>query len=311
MDHHGCSYTDYITHIIDKLLDQIDQGDENALIDLQQVEVGYCDHHTDSFASDHSREVSTSYQVAELTKNATPSAPCSVIRDFNIQSKTVGYLALESTDFDFIGPDRLPVNINSINSCLQVADMILSTKKPNYCEARIPIVSGLNVKACETYLQGYPDNRLIQYIRFGFPLSIYNGSELHNMEVSIHYSAIQYPHDIKKYLKTEIELGAMLGTAGVVNHPEFHCSPLMSRPKEGETRSVILDLSYPKGRSLNDHVYKDLFAGNLFALKLPFIDGITQEIINTENDSVLFKVHIARAFRNLPVDPADCLKFGL
>ena len=310
LDHHGCSYTDYITQMIDKLVDQIDQGDADALTGLHQVEAGYWDHHTDSFVSDCSREVGASYQVAEPVKNATSPTHCFMIRDFNIQSKTVGYLALESIDFEFVGPDRLPVSINSIDTCLR-ADVILSTNKPNYCEARIPIVSGLKVKAWETYLQGYPDNRLMQYIRFGFPLSIHNSSDLHNSEVSNYYSAVQYPHDTRKYLDKEIELGAMLGPVEVVNHPEFHCSPLMSRPKEGDTRRVILDLSYPKGSSLNDHVSKDRFDGNLFALKLPSIDSFTQEIINTDNDPVLFKVDVARAFRNLPVDPADCLKFGL
>ena len=257
LDHHGCSYTDYITQIIDKLVDQIDQGDDEALTGLHQAEMGYCDHHTASFASDPSCKVTDSYQVTETAENATPSMRGCTIYDFNIGSKTVGYLALESTDFEFIGPDRLPVNITSIDSCLRVADVILSTDKPNYCEARIPIVSGLKVKAWETYLQGYPDNRLIQYIRFGFPLSIHKCSELHNIEVSNHYSAVQYPHDIKKYIDKEIELGAMLGPVEVVKHPEFYCSPLMSRPKEGDTRRVILDLSYPKGNFLNDHVSKD------------------------------------------------------
>ena len=111
--------------------------------------------------------------------------------------------------------------------------MILSTNKPNYCEARIPIVSGLKVKAWETYLQGYPDNRLIQYIRFGFPLSIHKRSELHNIEANNHYSAVQYPHDIKKYIDKEIELGAMLGPVDVVKHPEFHCSPLVPPQRRG------------------------------------------------------------------------------
>ena len=311
LEHHGCSYTDYIIQIIDKLVEQMEEGSADASADLQQVEARYRDHHIDSFVSDCSREVSASNQVAEHVKNATSSTRCCTIRDFNIQSKTVGYLALESTDFEFIGPDRLPVSINSIETCLRVADVILSTSKPNYCEARIPILSGLKVKAWETYLKDYPHKRLIQYIRFGFPLSIHNRSDLHNREVSNHYSAVQYPHDIKKYKDKEIELGAMLGPLEVVNHTEFHCSPLMSRPKEGDTRRVILDLSYPKGGSLNDHVSKERFDGNLFALKLPSIDSFTQEIINTDNDPVLFKVDVARAFRNLPVDPADCLKFGL
>ena len=52
-----------------------------------------------------------------------------MVRDFNIPTKTV---ALEATYFNFIGPDRPPVNINLIGTCLQVADVILSTNKPNY-----------------------------------------------------------------------------------------------------------------------------------------------------------------------------------
>ena len=61
LDHHGCSYTDYITQIIDKLVDQIDPGDDEALIGLHQAEMGYCDHHTASFASDPSCKVTNSY----------------------------------------------------------------------------------------------------------------------------------------------------------------------------------------------------------------------------------------------------------
>ena len=58
-------------------------------------------------------------------------------------------------------------------------------------------------------------------------------------------------------------------------------------------------------------MYPRIDYGNLFALKLPSIDTFTQEIISTDNDPVLFKVDVARLFRKLPVDPADCLKFGL
>ena len=161
------------------------------------------------------------------------------------------------------------------------------------------------------YLHHYPDDRLIQYIKFGFPLSIQNPSQLHNKDVCNHHSALQYPIDIQKYLDKEIKLGAMLGPFEAVCHPGYHCSPLMSRPKEGDSRRVILDLSYPRGNSVNDQVSKERFDGNLFALKLPSIDTVVQDIVDIKDDPVLFKVDIARAFRNLPVDPADSLKFGL
>ena len=53
----------------------------------------------------------------------------------------------------------------------------------------------------------------------------------------------------------------MLGPSNTINHTEFHCSPLMTCPKEGDSRREILDLSYPKGNSLNDYVTKDFFDG--------------------------------------------------
>ena len=246
--HHACSYTTYMSHIIDQLLSDIELFESTGEAELHQLKVGYCDHQSGLPAA-HGGHINN-------TKT---------FRDYNIPDKTVGYLALEATSFEFFGPDRAPVKIDSIETCLRVADVILSTKKPNYREARIPIESGLNVKMWEKYLHHYLDDRLIQYIKFGFPLSIQNPSQLHNKDVCNHQSALQYPIDIQKYLDKEIKLGVMLGPFEVVRHPGYHCSPLMSRPKEGDSRRVILDLSYPRGSSVNDQVSKERFDGNLFA----------------------------------------------
>ena len=172
LDPHGCSYTDYVVHIIDPLLSQIDLAEQSFESESPQVEVEYCDHHIVSFDPDRICNVSSANTVKTLTQGSNSRLRYDTVRDFNIPRKTVGYSALEATDFKFIGPDWPPVDINSIDTCLQVADAILFTNKPNYREARIPIVSGLNIRAWETYLKGYPDDRLIQYIRFGFPLSI-------------------------------------------------------------------------------------------------------------------------------------------
>ena len=152
------------------------------------------------------------------------------LSDYNIPTKKVGYLAMENTDFRFVGPDRPPVTIDSIDKCLQVANIIRNTGLPNYRMARIPLTSGLNIPAWEHELQGYPDDRLLQYLKFGFPLSLTSPDSLHNQEVSNHFSAPQYPQDIQKYLSKETSLGAMLGPVDSINSKEFHCSPLMSRP---------------------------------------------------------------------------------
>ena len=96
-----------------------------------------------------------------------------------------------------------------------------------------------------------------------------------------------------------------------VEFNEFHCSPLLTRPKDGNKRRIILDLSYPKGNSVNDTVNRSFFDGYPFLLKLPTIDDIVNEITKDDCEKDLFKIDIARAFRNLRVDPADAFKFGI
>ena len=123
-----------------------------------------------------------------------------LIRDFNYPNKTVGYLSQESTDFEFIGPDRHPVAIPTLPQLMDIADIIRGTGFPNCKVARIPILSGLNVKAWESYLQDYSDKRVVQYIRFGFPLSLIEAGELGNKELTNHYSACQYPEEVQKYI---------------------------------------------------------------------------------------------------------------
>ena len=85
----------------------------------------------------------------------------------------------------------------------------------------------------------------------------------------------------------------------------------MTQPKDNGSCRVILDLSYPRGNSVNSHVVADRFDDSAFVLRFPQIDHIADDIIHCTDDCVLFKVDVARAFCNLRVDPVDSLKFGI
>ena len=85
----------------------------------------------------------------------------------------------------------------------------------------------------------------------------------------------------------------------------------MTRPKDNGSRRVILDLSYPRGHSVNLHVDKGKFDQSAFVLKFPNIDHITEDIVNCTEECALFKIDVAHAFRNLRVDPCDSLKLGI
>ena len=308
-DRYKCTYEAHITNIIDELMLAADFDPKVEVKQLTQKST-----HGEDFQKGIPPTIDTSSNnIANLydKKSMDKDMVENLVTDYNYPDKKFGYLTQAATDFSFIGPDRETVDISSIDTLLKVADCILSTGVPNYRAARIPIKSGLNVEAWEKHLQDYSDKRVIQYIKFGYPLSLINPHELCNKEVSNHYSACQFPCQVQEYIDKEKQLGALLGPIQDINHNQFHCSPLLTRPKDGDKRRVILNLSYPTGQSVNDHVDKNEFDHTPFILKFPTIDSIAQNISEAGDDVVLFKVDVARAFRNLRVDPANALKFGI
>ena len=307
-EYYGCTYEKYMLDIIDSMLTNINPDYDTSPVsrpDWDCLDVDTTTTHDKPRSFDN-------IPVNDLVDPCkTPCFDKRTAVDFNYPDKTVGYLNQAPTDFTFIGPDRAPVEISSVDKLLQIADVILSTGVPNYRMARIPVKSGLNVEAWEHHLRDYADKRVIQYIRFGYPLSLHNPQELCNKEITNHFSACQYPSQVQSYLDKESKLGALLGPVNNINHDQYHCSPLLTRPKDTDKRRVILNLSHPHGHSVNDHVNKDNYDSTPFILKFPTIDDIVRDISNAVDDTVLFKVDVARAFRNLRVDPADALKLGI
>ena len=92
--------------------------------------------------------------------------------DYAIPNKTRDFLFQETGDFHFIGSDREPVNIDSVEQCISITDKIRGTKKTYYRQARFCIKSGLNLQSWEHYFQHYPHQILPQYLKFGFPIFI-------------------------------------------------------------------------------------------------------------------------------------------
>ena len=297
---YGCSYLDYMDQMIDKLILQQDHSetnerDDNCLVMKTDVPTIY------------SRTVAAVASVApHIDLDGYDHN-----HDITDKSKTIGFLNHKQANFTFVGPDRQIQKCNTVEAYIQMARAIHDTGMPNYKFARFPLQSGLNIKAWASYLEDYHDQLLIQYLTYGFPLSIVDYSLTHNTEVSNHHSAIQFPAAIDHYLSKEVSLGAILGPYDSIDYEDLHCSPLLTRPKDGDNRRVILNLSFPAGASLNDAVTRDFFDGRPFTLHFPTIDGILDSIRDIQGTPMLAKIDVARAFRNLRVDPVDAFKFGI
>ena len=84
-----------------------------------------------------------------------------------------------------------------------------------------------------------------------------------NISVANHSTAKQFPASIQEYLQTEIAHRAIMGPYSNPPVGGLHCSPMLTRPKTGsDSRKVIVDLSWPHGKSVNDLVCQDTYMGN-------------------------------------------------
>ena len=172
------------------------------------------------------------------------------------------------------------------------------------------IVTPLDWRAWDHKLHLHPDQRFRTYIaqgiRRGFRLGFdYKGplkSSTSNM-LSTHH----HPQLIRDYLMEETTAGRIVGPLQRGFLAEAHVSRFGLIPKKapGEWR-LIVDLSSPEGRSVNDGVYEQWCT-----LKYVSIEDALQLIISLGRGSLLAKIDIKKAYRNIPVAPADRLLLGM
>ena len=165
-------------------------------------------------------------------------------------------------------------------SPFEIHELVKSTGRPNFMQARFLLESQFNVKAWEKYLHGYWDRQLLHLIQFGFPLDFNRSCPLIH-EQGNHKSAIEFPNDISAYIEEEKKYNALLGPFD--SHPisAGHCSPFMTRAKpNSDRRRVIVDLSWPIGASVNAGIDKTSYLGNTISLTFPTVDDVTKQLKN-------------------------------
>ena len=219
--------------------------------------------------------------------------------------------------FGFIPLSPLLVYTGKNTDKKQVYDPLLAHKLvkqsgcPNFLGCRVPVDSKLNIKNWRFYLQDFWDKQLVDLlVEYGFPLDFDRDALLTSTEEN-HASAKNFASDVNTYISEELKHGAMLGP--FVSKPiDLHISPFMTRDKpESKVRRTIVDLSWPESYSVNDGVLKDEYLGSKFLLHYPSVDDIVHKLNELGPGSLMFKVDISRAFRQLKVDSGDIDLLGL
>ena len=182
---------------------------------------------------------------------------CQYSRDFRLSKIQNGH------DFGFIpltdvktyeGP---PITWNKPTDILEAHSIICNSGVPNFLKCRITFQTQLRPKVWAQKLKDYWDQQLPDLIAFGFPLDFDRANRL-TPTLENHASAKEHIQHIDQYIKEELTYGALYGPYESVPF-QVHISPLMTSEKQNyDKRRTIVDLSWPKGHSVNAGVQKIL-----------------------------------------------------
>ncbi len=177
-------------------------------------------------------------------------------------------------------------------------------------------------------LQGYPLPAMTQFflqgITAGFRLGFdYTQLDLKSAKRNLQ-STYDHPEVVERYIHKEVLEHRVAGPFPPWLAPNMQVNRFGVIPKSHQPNKwrLIVDLSFPRGRSVNDSVPKDLCS-----MTYVTVDEAIQAILTLGPGTLLAKVDIQSAFRLIPVHPADrhllamkwnnsmfidtCLPFGL
>ena len=165
-----------------------------------------------------------------------------------------------------------------------------------------PLTCPIVVATLAWHLRTHLDvNFVLWGLTEGFHISYPSVAGLHSSAHN-HPSSLANEHVVSEYIGTEVAAGQMVGPMLPQLFSTVHCSPVGYVPKGkgmGHWR-MIVGLSCPHGRSINDGIHP-----NLASLQYSLVDNAVHFIYMLGCDTLLIKIDLRNAFRFVPVHPQD------
>ena len=193
-------------------------------------------------------------------------------------------------------------------SCTQGLPAKSSTSKASSSDALpfhplpLGVVSPIKADVLERLLSDYPcpSSRrfLVHGFRHGFDIGFRGSFADPNARPRNLKSARDNAGKVTEAVVKELVRGHTSGPFPYPPFPHTHCSPIGAAPKPDGSARLILDLSSPRGESVNDGISKEDFR-----CKYSKFDDAVSIVLHLGQGAVLGKIDIKHAFRICPVDP--------
>lgn len=172
------------------------------------------------------------------------------------------------------------------------------------------ITTLLQAHQWETALKHHPNQEFARYIitgiREGFRIG-FDRSRCRPISATRNMlSTIQNPKPVREYLNTELEARRIVEVGDEVKDLVVSRFGLIPKKDQRDKWRLIQDLSYPNSRSINDRISKDLSS-----LSYVTVDEAVEQILCLGKGTLLAKVDVKQAYRNVPIHPDDRHLLGM
>lgn len=194
---------------------------------------------------------------------------------------------------------------------MEVNDQI---RKSGVCNAdglQIPLQSKLNIQFIQEMVKGSQHDKIVKYLKFGWPLG-HDGVTIPPEAKQNHKGVKEFATETEIYLNSEKQQGRIFGPH---KHKQFKgkngISPLNSVPrKNDDKRRFILDLSFPKGKGINDGINKETYQGETVDLRYPTIDDLVNLIYKRKAENpgqkvLIWKRDLKSCYRQFQLCPGS------
>ena len=174
------------------------------------------------------------------------------------------------------------------------------------------VVTPLHLAAWQSQLDNHPDKRYRDYlldgIQHGFRIGYRYGSHSCQSAKANMKSATDNPGEVDKYLAKEVGLGRVLGPRELSALPAAITSSfgVIPKPHQPGKYRLILDLSHPRGKSVNDGIEPELCS-----LSYTSVDHAVRVLLALGPRAHMAKFDIESAYRLIPVHPDDRPLLGM
>ncbi|CAL4061338.1 unnamed protein product, partial [Meganyctiphanes norvegica] len=179
----------------------------------------------------------------------------------------------------------------STEEFLEVHNVIRMSGKHNFEVCKIPIPTKIRYDRIREALGDGVSPReylVLSLLKFGMPLDCNPGFGVTKIQKN-HFSAVSFKKEINEYLDKSVQTQAILGPFKFSPISDLCFSPLMSVPKEETRRRVIVDFSFPPGKSINDGIPRTTYLDFDVEFSLPSVQSMVSRLNDLGRGCLLYK----------------------